>query len=119
MSGEASLSRLAGAGGLTWGTVLLADGDEAWHSIEHRTPDDIEQVAIRALGVRHLVQGFAQLTAPRAASGPVIIIDLVHAASMAALAAASPRHRRAAMVTGSVALVSAGLTHLSRRRGRP
>ena len=116
MSGGAVLPRVAGAGGIAWGAVLLARGDEVWQAVEGRVPDDVERLATQVLAVRHQVQGLAQLAAPRATSGVVVAVDVVHAATMAALAAASPRHRRAALVTGAVALVGAGMTQLSRRR---
>ena len=68
MSGRAGgvLPRLAGGGGLAWGAALLARGDRVWTLLERRDPDAIEELAIRTLGGRHLVQGVAQLVAPRA-----------------------------------------------------
>ena len=116
MSGGAVLPRITGAGGILWGVVLLNRGDEVWQAVEGRAPDEGEQLATRVLAVRHQVQGLVQLAAPRRSNGLVVAVDVLHAASMAALALASPRQRRAALVTGSVALVSAGLTQLSRRR---
>ncbi len=115
MSGGAVLPRLAGAGGVVWGTWLLLHGDEVWRRVEHREPETAEELGIRFLGGRHLVQGLAQLVAPRATSGLAVGVDVVHAASMGALAAVSPTRRRAALVTGAVALAGAGITQLSRR----
>ncbi len=109
------LPRAVGAGGLAWGVVLLARGDEVWHAVEGRAPDDVERLAMQVLGVRHQVQGLAQLVAPGASSATVVAVDVLHAASMAGLAVASPRHRRAALLTGGVALASAALTHTTRR----
>jgi hypothetical protein len=116
VSGGAVLPRVAGAGGIAWGVVLLARGDEVWQAVEGRAPGDVERLATQVLAVRHQVQGLAQLAAPRATSGVVVVVDVVHAATMAALAAASPSRRRATLATGAVALVSAGMTELSRRR---
>jgi hypothetical protein len=118
MSASSRLPRLVGAAGTAWGVLLLVRGDQVWRRVEHRPPSEVEDLAIRTLGVRHLVQGVAQVVAPRATGTAVVAVDLVHAATMAALAAASPQRRRAALVTGSVALASAGLTRLS-RAGHP
>jgi hypothetical protein len=116
VSGGAVLPRVAGAGGIAWGVVLLARGDEVWQVLEGRAPGDVERLATQVLGVRHQVQGLAQLVAPRASGGVVVAVDVLHASSMAALAVVSPRHRRAALFTGGVALASAALTHASRGR---
>ena len=117
MSGGAVLPRVAGAAGLAWGALLLARGDEVWQAVEGRAPGDVERLATQVLAVRHQVQGLAQLAAPRATSGVVVAVDVVHAATMAALAAASPSRRRAALATGAVALAGAALTYAGRRRG--
>jgi hypothetical protein len=109
------LPRVAGAGGIAWGAVLLARGDEVWRAVEGRDPDPVEELGMRALGGRHLLQGLAQLAAPRRTAPLVVAVDLVHAGTMAALAVASPSRRRAAVVTGGVALVSALVTEVSRR----
>ncbi|MBT9254618.1 hypothetical protein KMZ32_03700 [Phycicoccus sp. MAQZ13P-2] len=69
MSGRMLVVRLAGVGGMAWGAVLLARGDEVWRRLEARDPDVVEELGIRALGGRHLVQGSAQLLAPRATGG--------------------------------------------------
>jgi hypothetical protein len=116
VSGGTVLPRVVGAAGLAWGAVLLARGDQVWRAVEGRAPDEVEQLATQVLGVRHQVQGLAQLVAPRASGGVVVAVDVLHASSMAALAVVSPRHRRAALVTGGVALASAALTHASRGR---
>ena len=119
MSGGAVLPRITGAGGILWGVVLLNRGDEVWQAVEGRAPDEGEQLATRVLAVRHQVQGVVQLAAPRRSSGLVVAVDVLHTASMAALALASPRQRRAAILSGAVALTSAALTRASRttRRG--
>lgn len=118
MRAGAVLPRLAGLGGLAWGSLLLARGDEVWRAVESRAPDDVEELGTRVLGARHVAQGLAQLVAPRATSGAVVVVDLLHAATMGWLAAASPSRRRAALVTGGVALASASMTAASRRLAR-
>ncbi len=112
MSGRAGgvLPRLAGAGGLVWGATLLARGNRVWSVLERREPDALEELGIRALGGRHLVQGAVQLVAPRATARLVIGVEVLHAASMGVLAVTSPTRRRAALVTGGVALAGAGVT---------
>jgi hypothetical protein len=58
----------------------------------------------RLLGVRYLVQVGATAAAQRPwvrAAG--VAVDLAHAASMLALAACSPRHRRPAIASGTAA----------------
>ena len=109
------LPRLVGAAGVAWGAVLLTRGDEVWRSVEGRSPGGAEDGALRVLGVRHVVQGLAQVVAPRATAPVAVAVDVVHAASMAALAAVSPSRRRAAAVTGGVSLLGAALTLAGRR----
>lgn len=118
MSAGAVLPRVAGLGGLAWGAVLLARGPEVWRAVESRAPDEVEALGTRVLGARHVAQGIVQVAAPRASSGAVVVIDVLHAATMGWLAAASPSRRRAALVTGGVALASASMTAASRRRAR-
>ncbi len=115
-SGGALLPRVAGAGSLAWGAVLLARGDRVWAMVEGRDPDVVEELGIRTLGGRHLLQGATQLVAPRRTARVAVAVDVLHAATMGALAVASPTRRRAALVTGGVALLSAGLTRSGRRR---
>ncbi|GIL37049.1 MULTISPECIES: hypothetical protein [Phycicoccus] len=109
MSGGSALLRLAGVAGTAWGGVLLARGDDVWRRLEGRSPDSVEELAIRALGGRHLVQGGVQLLAPRASRRVAVGVDVVHAATMFALALASPSRRTVATTTGAVALVGAAL----------
>ncbi len=111
------LPRLVGSAGVAWGALLLSRGDQVWRAVEGRSPDDLEEGALRVLGVRHLVQGLGQVAAPRATAPLAVAVDVVHAASMAALAAASPSRRRAALVTGGVSLAGAMLTIAGHRRG--
>jgi hypothetical protein len=65
---------------------------------------------VRVLGVRSAVQGAAQLAWPTPAFAWLgAAVDGTHAASMIFVAARSPRYRRAAMLSGGAALVTAAL----------
>ena len=63
---------------------------------------------VRVLGVRSFVQGAAELRWPTPALACTgAMVDATHAASMALVAARSHRYRRAALVSGAFATVSA------------
>lgn len=63
---------------------------------------------VRVLGVRSLLQGAAELRWPTPALACTgAAVDATHAASMALVAARSRRYRRAALVSGAFATVSA------------
>jgi hypothetical protein len=63
---------------------------------------------VRVLGVRSGLQGAAELAWPTpAAAWTGAAIDAAHAASMAAVALASRRYRRAALLSGALAAGSA------------
>ncbi|MEO7446799.1 MAG: hypothetical protein ABI336_00890 [Humibacillus sp.] len=114
-------SRLIGLAGAAWGGVLLVWGDDLWRAVERRDPGDAERLVTRVLGVRHLVQGLAQVAAPSALRGPVVV-DALHAASMLPLALVDPGYRRPALLSGGLALLSAiataSTTGAFRRRAR-
>ena len=115
-------SRLIGLAGAAWGGVLLVWGDDLWRAVERRDPGDTERLVTRVLGVRHLAQGLAQVAAPSALRGPVVVVDALHAASMLPVVLVDPGHRRAALLSGGLALLSAIATQSStgafRRRAR-
>ena len=67
------------------------------------------------LGARHLLQGLGQVLLPRHLARVYVAIDVLHAASMVAVAVAAPVRRRAALVSGSVAALSAVTCVLARR----
>jgi hypothetical protein len=114
------IPRLMGVGSVIAGMTLIAapDGVCAYVSDTGVRPAGV----VRLLGVRYVVQGAAQLGWPR----PAVLrgsaaVDGLHAASMVALAAASPAHRRLASVSAvaaAVGMVANGLaawyTHGSR-----
>ncbi len=116
MSRATVLPRVVGVAGAAWGAVLLTRGDDVWRRLEARDPDVIEELGLRLLGGRHLLQGVAQVLAPRLTSGVVVAVDLTHVATMGALAAGSPSRRRAALTTAAVALASAVATARSREQ---
>jgi hypothetical protein len=63
---------------------------------------------VRVLGVRSLIQGAAELRWPTPALARTgAVVDATHAASMALVAVRSRRYRRAALVSGAFATVSA------------
>ncbi len=100
-----------------WGGVLLIWGDDLWRSVERRTPSRTERRVTQVLGVRHLTQGLAQLAAPDALRLPVVLVDVSHAVTMLPLVALDPRRRRAALLSGAVALASAARPPRSPRTG--
>jgi len=94
------------------GLVELVAPTTVLRAIRADPADRDERVTVRVLGARHLLQ--AVVTAARPTSGTRragVAVDAAHAASMLALAAASPSHRRAALCSATTAgaLVVAGL----------
>lgn len=80
-------------------------------------PDAVTRRGIRVLGVRDLVQSIVTTVAP--SQGVVragFAIDLVHAASMLALAAADRRRRRPALTSAAIAGVLAVTEAVGMRR---
>ncbi|BCT74274.1 hypothetical protein SCMU_01160 [Sinomonas cyclohexanicum] len=90
-----------------YGTVeLLAPGAVEHLLLGHR-PDERARTVIRILGARHLLQALVT-----ARGGPALHrlgggVDIVHAVTMAALAGADPKRRRAAAINAAIALVFA------------
>jgi len=90
----------------TIGTGLGLDPDDRWGTY-----------ALRALGLRELVQGAVSAAAPsRAVTGAGSGLDALHALSMMGLAAASRRYRRPALTSTAV---TTGWALLGQRAGRP
>ena len=101
-------TRLLAGLGIGWGLVLLLRPGAVADRLCPEYPRSRLWVA-RVLGARLVGQHVAVLAAPQsrligAASG----IDLLHAATMVPLLR-SPRYRRAALVSGGVAAVSAAV----------
>jgi hypothetical protein len=115
MSGHGAL-RTVGLVGSAWGVGLLARGDEIWTAVDGRAPSTTERAVIDLLAVRHLVQGSAQVLAPRLTRSPAVAVDVIHTATMVGLAVWSPRYRKVALVTAAVAASGAVLDHAARKR---
>jgi hypothetical protein len=89
-----------------WGlTLLLAEG-RLLRAAAGRDPSPVERVAATALGGRLVVQSLALQVRPSLAP-TVTAVEAAHAASMAVLGAVSPRHRRVALLSGTVAAILA------------
>ena len=99
--------RLLGAATSTMGAAFLI-----WpHAVANRitggrgTPDN---AIVRVLGGRQLLQGTAQLAAPKpdvVLAG--ITVDLIHVASMGVLSVLWPAYRRSALTSAAIAGASA------------
>ncbi len=94
----------------TWGALLWTRGDAIWRAVDGGSATPVDELAIRALGARHLVQGAAQVMAPHRLQRVFIAVDVIHTATMLALAAADPGRRRPALLTAGVAAASAATT---------
>ncbi|OFE15061.1 hypothetical protein BA895_08005 [Humibacillus sp. DSM 29435] len=101
------LARALGVAGIAWGAALLTAGPPIWRYLDDRGPTDVDQIALRFLGSRHLATGVVQVFFPTRFQRLEIAVDLIHTATMVALAAADPPRRRPALVTASVAVASA------------
>lgn len=97
------LTRVSGGLALLWGAVLLARGRDVWVAVDDRAPTRVDERALRVLGVRHLMQGGAQVVAPARFQRLFIAVDVAHAVSMVAVAAVDERRRRPALVSGAAA----------------
>ena len=101
------LTRALGVAGIAWGTTILTAGTPIWRYLDDRGPTEVDQVALRFLGTRHVATGITQLLLPTHLQRLEIAVDVIHAATMVGLAAIDPPRRRPALVTASVALASA------------
>lgn len=90
-----------------WGGLLLSRPATVLRVLG--VHDDTAVGVARVLGARHVVQAAVTSRVGWAAKlGPVV--DLLHAASMLALAKASPEHRRAALTSAAGATTFAVAT---------
>ncbi len=104
---DASLMRALGVGGIVWGAALLTAGPPIWRYVDDRGPTEVDQVALRFLGARHLATGVVQVFFPGHFQRLEIAVDLIHTATMVGLAVVDPPRRRPALVTAAVALATA------------
>lgn len=105
--GDHRRTRALGVGGIAWGTALLTAGPPIWRHLDDRAPTEVDQVALRFLGARHVVTGMTQVFFPARFQRLEIGIDLIHTATMVGLATLDPPRRRPALVTAGVALAGA------------
>lgn len=101
------LTRALGVGGIAWGTALLTAGPPIWRQLDDQGPTEVDKVALRFLGARHLATGGTQVLFPSRFQRLEITIDLIHTSTMVGLAALNPPRRRPALVTAAVALAAA------------
>ena len=88
----------------TLGAVLLLLSRPVLSRVAGRAATDSEVWLGRLLGARHLTEQIA-LARGLHVEGVVRLLDRVHAVSMVALAAVSPRFRRLAMAGAAAAVV--------------
>lgn len=100
------LLQAVAAGSAVYGALLLAVPRAVVAAVgAGSTPPPT--FVVRGLGARQLGQGLALLVRPRASTVAVsAVVDGVHALTMVAAAVRWPRYRRAAVVSGAVAVVS-------------
>ena len=110
------LAKASGVAAAVWGTALLAVGSRLWTVATAHPPGEVDQLAVRALGARHLLQGVVQASAPALGQRFFVGVDVLHAASMVWLAAVDERRRRPALVSAAAAAGAVALTLAARRR---
>jgi len=113
--GETAPLRPVGLAGLGWGALLLARGPELFRLVQGRDASRGERDAVLVLGVRHAGQGLLQVLLPHHLATLYVVVDGLHAASMAALAATSPPTRRRAVVLSGAIAVLGGAAALRAR----
>lgn len=86
-----------------WGITELVGPDALVRLGAGRDADVCERKAVRVLGARDVLQ--AQFTTRRGegAHRAGACVDVLHAASMVAIAARSPRHKRLALTSAAIA----------------
>jgi uncharacterized membrane protein len=95
--------------GSAWGATLLARPDALVELVSGRRPTDAERTVAQVLGGRQVVQAAAVARWPHRGGRLAALADTLHAVSMVVLAVFSPRHRRAGLVSGGVAVLLAVL----------
>lgn len=106
--------------GILLGGTELAFPGALYRVVSRRPATDTERKTVRVLGARRVAQALlsgrisAHEAGEKGKAGSrtrwlVTAVDGSHAASMLLLAAASPRHRRAALASGTVALCFVGM----------
>jgi multisubunit Na+/H+ antiporter MnhF subunit len=115
---QARMPRSAAVLGAAWGLTLWAAPKDLLRRTRAEGGSRPARALTRLLGARQIAEA-AYLTAvgPRARR-PVVVVETLHALTMAVLAVGSHRYRRAAVVSGSVAVALALLTAVEDRPGR-
>lgn len=91
--------RLVEAARAAWGATLLLAPRTVLTHVHGVRVDERSLVVARVLGARHLVQAGATLVTPRPAGLALgVVVDVLHAATAAGLAALDPTRRRAGVV---------------------
>ncbi|MGH8962176.1 MAG: hypothetical protein ACRDWT_13475 [Jatrophihabitantaceae bacterium] len=110
-------ARALGALSAATGLVILAEPEAVLHAVSSQRPDPFDTFVARVLGARSAVQGAALLALPRRRLVyAAAMVDLTHAASMVALAALRPEHRRAALCSAALASFTGSLGVATARR---
>jgi len=99
--------RLLAVVGAGWAGLLTTVGPRVWVALTGHRPSERDRVLVRVLGARHLVQGVWQGIAPSRGRRLFLWVDLIHSASMLALAGLDRPRRRPALVSATAALASA------------
>ena len=111
-AGYSRQARVLGAGTCAAGALTLLRPDALTRAVAEPDHSGPPTWIVRVLGGRQLIQGVAILLAPTPAVVDVgKLVDVLHASSMLALAAVSPRYRRAGLVSAATAAGFALASH--------
>lgn len=118
----AAALRALGLAEAAWGAALLAAPGRLVAAAHGGPPPPRSTGVARVLGARQLAQGaLTALTAGPRVTGGAAAVEGLHGTSMVALAAASSRYRRLALVSAAVAateaLAGGWLARAGARRG--
>lgn len=107
------------AGRAGYGAALLAAPGLLLGAVTGVPPTRRDLTVARVLGARHLLQAAVTLSEGSRVLVPGAVVDLLHAASMVALAVADPRMRRAGATDATAAgfLAATGMSVASVRSG--
>jgi hypothetical protein len=108
----------AAALGASWGLSLLVIPKLLLRLSGALGGSGVALAAARLLGARHVAEAVGLTAAGPRARRPIVLVESLHALTMGALAIGSHRYRRAAMLSGSVAVVLALLTRAEARPER-
>lgn len=108
-----------GAVDVATGLLLLTQPARVLQTVTHER-GALDTVVVRALGARSATQGIALMMAPRQdsllAAGA---IDLLHSATMVALATFRPGYRRAGISSATLSCLTGSLSLAAARRVHP